>query len=188
MAETLLLGSEHDRRCRRTRAFGCVRWRSAARPKPSGSEHAGASVVREPTACRSRLGRRSPAPRRWLIYAPRADSVNMVVVRTSFDCGVWSLTLTAVWPRRDRLAQLWFSSCVLASSGFGGGAVIAGAGGGGAAQAPSPARTAQAARMRRLLDIWGVLLVFAGARVTARITVADSLENAVRSTLICGAQ
>ena len=53
-----------------------------------------------------------------------------------------------LWP-----SQLWFSSCVLASSGFGGGAVTIGAGGGGAAQAARPARTAQAARTRRLLGI-----------------------------------
>jgi hypothetical protein len=48
---------------------------------------------------------------------------------------------------------MWFSSCVLASRGFGGGAVTTGIGGGGAAQAASPARAAQAARTRRLFDI-----------------------------------
>jgi hypothetical protein len=57
--------------------------------------------------------------------------------------------------------HMWFSSWVLASSGFGGGAVTTGAGGG-AAQAASPARTAQAARMRRLLDICEFSPLFAG--------------------------
>jgi len=55
--------------------------------------------------------------------------------------------------QRSAVSHIWFSSCLLASSGFGGGAVTTGAGGGGAAQAASPARTAQAARMRRLLEI-----------------------------------
>jgi hypothetical protein len=53
--------------------------------------------------------------------------------------------------QRSAVSHIWFSSCVLASSGFGGGAVTTGAGA--AAQAASPARTAQAARMRRLLEI-----------------------------------
>ena len=71
---------------------------------------------------------------------------------------------------------MWFSSCVLASSDFGGGAVTMGTGGGGAAQAARPARAAQAARMRRLFDI--VESFPFAADTTSRL----SRKNAIRST------
>jgi hypothetical protein len=85
--------------------------------------------------------------------------------------------------QRSAVSHIWFSSCVLASSGFGGGAVTTGAGGGGAAQAASPA-TAQAARMRRLLDIGEVALFPKGRAGHMRISVLDSPNSAIRSILV----
>ena len=80
--------------------------------------------------------------------------------------------------------HMWFSSWVLASSGFGGGAVTTGAAGGGAAQAASPARSAQAARMRRLLDICE-FSPSSPAWATSRAAPEASLKGAIRSTLFC---
>jgi hypothetical protein len=75
--------------------------------------------------------------------------------------------------------HMWFSSCVLASSGFGGGAVITGAGGG-AAQAASPARIAPAIRMRKSLDICeSSLSALARAAPGGRIAESrDSINSA----------
>jgi hypothetical protein len=86
--------------------------------------------------------------------------------------------------QRSAVSHIWFSSCVLASSGFGGGAVTTGAGGGGAAQAVSPARTAQAARMRRLLEIGEVALFPKGRAGHMRILVLDSPNSAIRPILV----